>query len=58
MSRKEILDTIKSLAMGQGFYGRLYNFLTNGSEEAEKALDELEEQQFANALDMVLYIEC
>ena len=57
MNRKEILDTIKLLSAGQGFYGRLYNFLTNGSEEAENALDELEEQQFADAVDMVLFIE-
>ena len=31
MNRQEILNAVKSLAMSQGFYGRLYNALTNGT---------------------------
>ena len=36
MNRQEILSSIQSLSMSQGFYGRLYQFLTNGSDEAEE----------------------
>ena len=38
MNREQILKVIETLAMSQGFYGRLYNDLTNGSEESENAL--------------------
>ena len=53
MNRQEILDVVKSLAMSQGYYGRLYDALTNGTDEAEYALQEMEEQNFKDAVDMV-----
>ena len=54
MNRQEILDVVKSLAMSQGYYGRLYDALTNGTDEAEYALQEMEEQNFKDAVDMIM----
>ena len=58
MNRQQILDAIRSLAASQGFYGSLYNMLTNGSDEAEEALCVMEEQNFGYAVDMVMWLEC
>ena len=41
MKREEILSAVKQLSMSQGYYGRLYNFLTEGRDEAENALQEM-----------------
>ena len=57
MNREQILSEIKNLACCQGFYGRLYQALTSGSEEAEAYLDELVGQNFSDSLDLVMYIE-
>lgn len=57
MNREEILNAIESLACSQGFYGRLYERLTDGSEEAEEFLNVLESQHFGDMIDMVLFIE-
>ena len=43
MNREQILSAIKDLAMSQGSYGRMYEFLTSGTNEAEEALTILEE---------------
>lgn len=58
MNRQEILNVVKSLAMSQGFYGRLYEMLTSGTEEAESALDEMVAQNFKEPVDMVMWLEC
>ena len=57
MNRQEILNAVKSLAMSQGFYGRLYNALTNGTEVAEALLQEMVDQNFKDSVDMVMWIE-
>lgn len=57
MNREEILSAIRILAMSQGCYGRLYNVLSNGSEESEDYLLELENQNFKDIVDLILYIE-
>ena len=57
MSRNEILSAIRRLSMSQGFYGRLYRELTNGSEESEEFLDAMVGQNFGGPLDMVLWLE-
>ena len=57
MSREEILSAIKNLARSQGSYGRMYQFLTSGSEEAEDMLQDLEDQCFTDTIDMVMYLE-
>lgn len=58
MDRTQILDAIKSLSRSQGMYGRIYEALTDGSDAAENALNQLESQNFKDVVDMVLYIEC
>lgn len=58
MDRKAILSAIRSLAFSQGMYGRLYNKLTDGSDESEEALATMEAQNFGDAVDMVLWLEC
>lgn len=58
MNKKQILKAIKNLAKSQGFYDRLYSKLTDGSEESETYLEELAEQKFKNAVDLVMFIEC
>ena len=57
MSREEILSSIKNLARSQGSYGRMYQFLTSGSEEAEDMLQDLEDECFKDTIDMVMYLE-
>ena len=58
MNRQEILSSIQSLSMSQGFYGRLYQFLTSGYDAAEAYMNKLEEQKFNDVVDLVMYIEC
>lgn len=57
MTRDDILSTVQTLSRSQGSYGRLYTFLTSGSEDAETCLQDLEDQCFGDAADMVMYIE-
>ena len=58
MYRQEILSSIRNLSMSQGFYRKLYQFLIGGSDDAEKDIAELERQNFNDAVDLVMYIEC
>lgn len=52
MNKDQILKTIKDLAKSQGLYGRiLYNM-------TDEVLEYLEEQNFKDSLDLVLFIEC
>ena len=53
MNKEEILNTIKSLASSQGFYSRLYNEL----ESNENCLNFLEEQNFKDPIDLILFLE-
>ena len=57
MNREQILNAIAGLAVSQGFYGRLYKTLTNGSEESEMFLATMEEQNFGDVVDMVMWLE-
>ena len=57
MNREQILDAVKTLAMSQGFYGRLYERLTDGTWESDSFLDLMEEQNFGDTVDMVLWLE-
>lgn len=54
MTKEQILGEIESLAMSQGFYGRLLRDI----KENPAMLDELERQNFKDSLDMVLFLEC
>lgn len=58
MNKKQILKAIKNLSKSQGFYERLYNKLTDGSEESEAYLEEMVEQKFKNVVDLITFIEC
>ena len=57
MNREEILNAIQNLAASQGFYGRLYDMLTNGSDAANEAMAMLEQQNFGDVVDLVLFVE-
>lgn len=57
MNREKILDAIHSLAASQGFYGRLYDSLTDGSEQADEFLNTMEKQNFGDVVDMVMWLE-
>lgn len=57
MNKKQILNVIQSLAASQGFYGILYNKLSDGSEESEDALNIMEQQNFTDSVDMVMWLE-
>lgn len=57
MNKQEILETIKSLVSSQGFYGRVYEALTDGSKAAEEFIDELELQNFEDSVDLIMYLE-
>ena len=58
MNRYQILTAIQNLAMSQGFYGRLLEEIEGMPEEARDAyLEELEQQCFADVVDLVLYLE-
>ena len=58
MKRAQIENILQSLAMSQGFYGRLLNDLYNASEDQQ---DEfwamMEAQNFGDSLDVVLFLE-
>lgn len=59
MKREEIMETIKSLASSQGLYSRLYrNLMELDEEKYNEVMTELESQNFQNAVDLVMYIEC
>lgn len=57
MNREQILSNIKSLAKSQGLYGRMYEFLTSGTDEAENVLTTLEGRHFGDVVDMMMFIE-
>ena len=51
------VNTIKTLALSQGFYGRILNHLAEmESEDLERLKADL--PQFKDALDVVFYLEC
>lgn len=53
MGREEILAAVRNLAMSQGSYGRLLERIEND----ETILDTLEEQNFGDVVDMVMWLE-
>ena len=57
MDREQILEAIQNLAMSQGFYGRLYESLTDGTDRAERALNYLEGQKFGDVVEMIIFLE-
>ena len=58
MKRAEIENVMRSLAMSQGFYGRLLNDIYSAPEdEQERFWENMEAQNFGDALDVVLFLE-
>lgn len=58
MNKEEILQTLKSLAQSQGLYGRVLNSLYElTEEERDNILTYLEDQNFKDPVDLVLFIE-
>lgn len=57
MNREEILETIRSLAKSQGFYGRLVKILESDELDTLAYLELLEEQNFKDPIDLILFIE-
>ena len=57
MKREQILETIRSLAMSQGFYGSLYSDLMSNPEYCDEVMTFLEAQNFKDPIDLILCIE-
>jgi len=53
MNGEQILSFVKKMALSQGFYGRLYERLSND----EDALNHLVERNFSEPFDLVMYLE-
>jgi hypothetical protein len=58
MNRYQIENLMQSLAMSQGLYGRMLNEIYSAPEdEQERFWENMEAQNFRDALDVVLYLE-
>lgn len=57
LTAQAILALIASLAMSQGFYGRLLNAIEENPEEGEEWLANMEAQGFTSDLDAILFLE-
>lgn len=57
MKKEEILSAIRSLAASQGFYGRLLIALSSDEPDCVAYLDYLEEQNFKDTVDLVMFLE-
>lgn len=57
MKKEEILSTIRSLAASQGFYGKLLSVLSSDEPDAIAYLKYLEEQNFKDVVDLVMFLE-
>ena len=59
MNREEMRQVFEDLAMSQGLYGRLLRDIDEMDEEdREKVWSDLESQNFKDAVDLIMYIEC
>lgn len=57
MKKEEILSAIRSLAASQGFYGRLLFVLSSDEPDVVAYLEYLEEQNFKDVVDLVMFLE-
>ena len=58
MNRHQIENLMQSLAMSQGFYGRLLDQIYSAPEdEQEMFWENMEAQNFGDDLDVVLFLE-
>lgn len=57
MTKDEIIGLVRTLASSQGFYTRLYQFLSEDSEDSRDYLNMLVEKKFEDPVDLILYFE-
>ena len=61
MNREQIMEAIRQLAHSQGSYTRFYRDLCEMREEDperfDKAMSMLEEKNFTDTVDLILYLE-
>lgn len=61
MNREQIMEAIRQLAHSQGSYSRFYRDLCemrdNEPERFDKAMTMLEEKNFKDTVDLVMYLE-
>ena len=57
MSKEEILKTFHDLAQSQGYYGRLLQAIAEEEDGGEAFLTHLEEQNFSDPVELIMYIE-
>lgn len=61
MNREQIMETIRQLAHSQGSYSRFYRDLCkmrdNEPERFDEAMTMLEEKNFKDTVDLVMYLE-
>lgn len=59
MSGEQAIAVIRNLASSQGFYGRLLNTIENFTDEEMEEWNEIiENQEFTDDLDLILWLEC
>jgi len=59
MNREQIMNAIRNLAQSQGSYGRMLESIENADPDAQdKIFAVLETQNFGDAVDLVLFLEC
>ena len=61
MTMDDIMRTIHDLAFSQGYYGRVYKYLTETKEydpeHYKEIADDLERRRFTSPIDMILFFE-
>lgn len=57
MSKEEILETFRDLAQSQGAYGILLEGLEQREDKGDAFLTHLEEQNFADPIELIMYME-
>ena len=57
MKREEIKKLFIELSKSQGFYGRLLKLLSLDEKNENRFYKELEEKNFKNSVDLILFIE-
>ena len=59
MTAKDVINVIEELSYSQGFYGRLLRNIKNlNANDFREFCRVMEEQNFQDSLDVVLFFEC
>lgn len=57
MNKNQIYNTIVSLAKSQGYYSNLLEAMDANLDNKEEFLNALEEKEFKDTVDLILYLE-